>query len=161
MSEHEKQLHGKWYNPASPDIVELQNKSRLLMRKFNSEIDKDKRYAIMKEWFKEVGEGTYIVPHFFCDFGCHLTLGKRVYFNTNCTILDSAFVVIGDDTWIGSGVQICTPIHSIYPEKRMNQSESERAESITIGKQCWIGSGVIILGGISISDGATVVPAVS
>ena len=54
MSEHEKQLSGEWYNSNVPEIVELQKKSRLLMREFNAELDRDKRFNIMKKWFKYV-----------------------------------------------------------------------------------------------------------
>ena len=156
MSEHEKQLSGEWYNSNVPEIVELQKKSRLLMREFNAELDRDKRFNIMKKWFKEVGENSYIEPNFFCDFGCHIILGKGVYFNTNCTVLDSAYVTVEDDTWIGSGVQLCTPTHPIHPDDRMVQATSEKADAIKIEKRCWIGSGAIILGGVTIGEGSTI-----
>ena len=156
MSEHDKQLNGEWYNSNVPEILELQDRSRLLMREFNLELDKDKRFSILKRWFKEVGQDSYIEPNFFCDFGCHMILGKGVYFNANCTVLDSAYITIGDDTWIGSGVQLCTPTHPIHPEDRMNKSCAEKADPINIGKRCWIGSGAIILGGVTIGDGTTI-----
>lgn len=156
MSEHEKQLNGEWYNSNVPEIIELQKKSRKLMREFNNELDMDKRFEIMQKWFKQVGEKTAIEPNFYCDFGCHLILGKRVYFNANCIVLDSGIVTIEDDTWIGSGVQLCTPTHPINPSDRLVAETSEKALPINIGKKCWIGSGAIILGGVSIGEGSTI-----
>ncbi|MDD3237148.1 MAG: sugar O-acetyltransferase [Candidatus Gastranaerophilales bacterium] len=153
-TEHEKQLSGDLYNAFDKEITNLQATSRVFLNKFNAEIDKTKRYDIMKKWFKNIGDGSYIEPNFFCDFGCHLVVGNNVYMNTNCTILDSAMVTIGDYTLIGSGVQFCTPMHPIDPISR--RSGVEYANPITIGKDCWIGSGAIILHGVTIGDGTTI-----
>lgn|SRR5574344_386343 len=152
----EKQNTGEFYNPDNFEIKELQRYSRVLMQKFNAEQDKDKRFEIMTDWFKEVGENCYIEPNFFCDFGCHLKLGKNVYFNTNCTILDSGVVEIGDNTMIGSGVQIVTPIHPINAEIRCSTSDYEKAKPVKIGSKCWIASGAIILPGVTIGDNTTI-----
>ena len=154
-TEREKQLLGEFFNPSDKEIIDLQTKSRKLMREFNSEFDLEKRFKIMQEWFHSVGSGCYIEPNFYCDFGCNLTLGQNVYMNANCSILDSAEVTIGDNTMIATNVQICTPFHPITPEERL-KPDNECAKSIIIGKNCWIGAGAIILPGIIIGDGSTV-----
>lgn len=154
--EHQKQLSGKWYNPSDIEIKRLQAQSRIFMQNFNIELDSSKRFEIMKNWFKEIGDGSFIEPHFFCDFGVHLILGKNVYINTNCTILDSALVKIGDNTMIGSGVQILTPFHPLAPNDRISKTDNEKAKPISIGKNCWIASGSIILPGITIGNGTTI-----
>lgn len=154
MEELIKQQNGEYYNPSSEIFVKLQDKSRDFMRKFNAEPDKKKRSEILKNWLKKIGENCYIEPDFFCDFGCNLTLGNNVYFNTGCIVLDSAQVEIGDYTMIGSGVQICTPEHTLDIEGR--RKNLERALPVRIGKDCWIGSGAIILPGIEIGNGTVI-----
>ena len=149
-----KQKNGEYYNPKSSVFVKLQDKSRTFMQKFNKEENKNKREKILKSWLKNVGENCYIEPSFFCDYGCNLTLGNNVYFNTGCTVLDSAEVEIGDFTMVGSGVQICTPQHPLDIEER--RKDLERALPVKIGKDCWIGSGAIILAGVTIGDGTTI-----
>ena len=152
--ELEKQQNGEYYISGAEIFVKLQDKSRKFMRKFNKETNKNKRNDILKKWLKETGENCYIEPPFFCDFGCNLKLGNKVYFNTGCIILDSAQVEIGDYTMIGSGVQICTPKHPLDIEGR--RKNLEKAISIKIGKDCWIGSGAIILAGVKIGDGSII-----
>lgn len=62
--EHQKQLSGKWYNPSDIEIKRLQAQSRIFMQNFNIELDSSKRFEIMKNWFKEIGDGSFIEPHF-------------------------------------------------------------------------------------------------
>ena len=152
--ELEKQKNGEWYIPSAEVFVKLQNKSRKFMQEYNKESDKKKREEILKKWLGNIGENCYIEPPFFCDFGCNLKLGEKVYFNTTCIVLDSAEIEIGDYTMIGSGVQICTPEHPLSIEER--RKDFERALPIKIGRDCWIGSGVIILPGVEIGDGTVI-----
>ena len=152
--ELDKQKNGEWYIPSAEVFVKLQNKSRKFMQEYNKESDKKKREEILKKWLGNIGENCYIEPPFFCDFGCNLKLGEKVYFNTNCIVLDSAEIEIGDYTMIGSGVQIYTPEHPLSIEER--RKDFERALPIKIGRDCWIGSGVIILPGVEIGDGTVI-----
>ena len=154
MSELKKQQNGEWYIPTDIEITRLQDSSRILMREFNNEMDKSRRFEIMKKWFKEVGENTYIEPPLFCDFGCNFILEKNVYMNTGCTVLDSALVRIGENTMVGPNVQFYTPMHKINPEERLKQEE--KALPITIGKNCWIGGNVVILPNITIGDNCVI-----
>lgn len=154
MSEHEKQLNGEYHNPEAPELKAMRTNSRKFIRAYNEEIDEFKRYEILKQWLNKVGEKCYIEQPFFCDYGCHLSLGNSVYMNSNCTVLDSAQVFIGDHTLIGTNIQICTPSHPLDPKER--RTGVERAKPVNIGKDCWIGSSVTIIGGVSIGDGVTI-----
>ncbi len=155
MNEYEKQQASLWYNPNSTEIKNLQEKSRGLNLKFNNEVSSTKRQAIMKEWFAKIGKNCYIEPQVFCDFGSHLILGDNVYFNTNCVILDSAKIEIGNNVLIGSNVQLCTPTHPINPLDRQ-KPENEKALPIKIGNNCWIGSSVTITGGVTIGENVVI-----
>lgn len=155
-TEYEKQQTSQWYNPDDAEIKSLQDKSRVLMNSFNSEKDKQKRLEIMKKWLKSAGETSYIEPNVFIDFGCHVELGENVYLNTGCILLDSAKIQIGDNTMIGSGVQILTPNHPLDARERTTRQDFEIAQPVVIGKNCWIGSGAIILPNVKIGDNTTI-----
>ena len=153
-TEYEKQQSCEYYDASDEEIKELHKKSKLLMKYYHDEQDYEKQKEILKVWFKSVGECTYIEPNFYCEFGRHITLGNRVFVNTNCTFLDTTSITIGDDTVLGCNVQLCTVEHPISPEER--SEKRLLAKPISIGKNCWIGAGVIVLPGVSIGDGTTI-----
>ena len=43
----------------------------------------------------------WMQPPFYCDYGTNIFLGKRVFFNFNCVVLDVCAVRIGDFTLFG------------------------------------------------------------
>lgn len=45
----------------------------------------------------------HIVPPFYCDYGNHISVGRNVFFNYNCTLLDVGKITIGDCCVIGAG----------------------------------------------------------
>jgi maltose O-acetyltransferase len=96
------------------------------------------------------GENTWIEPPFHCDYGRNIHLGKGVFFNFNCVVLDVCAVRIGNKTLIGPAVQIYTATHPMEWEKRAEGLES--GKEVTIGEYCWIGGGAIINPGVTIGD---------
>ena len=154
MNEFEKMISGKDYNPLDNNLVSLRKFSLDSTRKFNFEIDSEKREIILKSLLGKMGNNCYITPNFFCDYGCNIELGDGVYFNANCVILDCAKVTIGDNTFIGPNCQFYTPIHPIDYKTRNTFIES--AKPISIGKNCWLGGSVIILPGVKIGDGSVI-----
>jgi maltose O-acetyltransferase len=101
-----------------------------------------------------VGEGTLLRPPFYCDYGSNIHLGKNVFLNYNCVILDVVRVTIGEETRIGPAVQIYTADHPRDPAVRRSGLES--GVPVTIGSNVWIGGGAIILPGVTIGDDAIV-----
>jgi maltose O-acetyltransferase len=95
-----------------------------------------------------------IRPPFYCDYGTNISLGRGVFLNFNCVILDVCAVTIGDDTQIGPGVQILTPDHPRDPDQRRLGLEFGRP--IYIGRNVWIGGGALIMPGVSIGDDAII-----
>lgn len=94
------------------------------------------------------------VAAFHCDYGSNISLGKNVFLNFNCVILDVVAVTIGDGTAIGPGVQILTADHPRDPAVRATGAEFGRP--IAIGKNVWIGGGALILPGVTIGDDAII-----
>jgi acetyltransferase-like isoleucine patch superfamily enzyme len=71
------------------------------------------------------------------DHGTNVKLGKNVFINFNCTILDTCLVTIGDRTLIASSVSIYTATHPLDPELRNGTKGPELGAEIHIGKDCW------------------------
>ena len=101
-------------------------------------------------------------PVFF-DYGCHTTIGDRVFMNFNFTCLDCAPVSIGDDVLFGPNVALLPPMHPIrWQDRNVRQAEDgsyydyEYGRPITIGSNCWFGGNVTVLGGVTIGDGCVI-----
>ncbi|KAJ8080029.1 hypothetical protein PM082_016856 [Marasmius tenuissimus] len=110
-----------------------------------SEPDADKfgdyQLKLLKGMLGKVGEGTFIEPPFKPDYGFNVVFGRKGFANFGLTILDTSLVmhhrrsllsrmkfveyglpiVIGDDVWIGSNVQVMP--------------------GVIVGKGCTIGAG--------------------
>lgn len=154
MQEFKKMIEGKDYYPMTEYLMSLRDKARELCFEFNQEKDETKRASIAKKLIGKIGDGCYITPNIFFDYGCNTEIGDRVYFNANCIILDCAKVSIGSDTFIGPNCQFYTPIHPLDYKTRNTFIES--AGEIKIGKNCWLGGSVIVLPNVTIGDGCVI-----
>ncbi len=151
-------LHsGELYLPLDGEIMAQQIKCLDLLYDFNATrpTELEKRTALLKQMFAEIGEGCYIEPPFRANWGgkhCHF--GKNVYVNFNLTVVDDTHIYVGDSTMIGPNVTIATGAHPIEPELREQQYQFNKP--VRIGKNCWIGAGVIIVPGVSIGDNTVI-----
>lgn len=67
---------------------------------------------LLKIMFAEVGEGTYIQPPFYANWGGHnVHLGKFVFANFGTTFVDDGNIYIGDYVMIAPNVTIATAGH--------------------------------------------------
>ena len=150
----QKKLHdGCLYDPCDADVMALQMQCLERLYDFNqtrpSELDK--RNAMLKEMFAEIGENCYIEPPFYSNWGgCHVHFGKNVYANFNLTLVDDTHIYVGDCTMFGPNVTIATAGHPICPELRERGLQYNMP--VRIGKNCWLGAGVIVLPGVTIGD---------
>jgi maltose O-acetyltransferase len=148
-SERERMLAREVYNPLDAELVAARNRARDLCQALNvtREAQQDVRREILCELFGAGGESVWMQPPFFCDYGSNILLGKRVFFNFNCVVLDVCQVKIGDYTLFGPAVQIYTATHPMNAELRRTQ---ESAKPIEIGADVWVGGGAIICPGVRI-----------
>ena len=155
-TEKQKMLAGEPYHAGDPEIVADQARAADWMARFNPSriLSRPERRALLEEGLGEVGEESVIRPPFHCDYGTNIRLGRNVFLNYNCVILDVVAVTIGDGTQIGPGVQILTADHPRDPAERATGVEWGRP--ITIGRNVWIGGGAIILPGVTIGDNAII-----
>ena len=157
MTEKEKMLGGEIYSAVDAQLIAELQATREVLYEYNSlhpsEILRMKK--ILKELLGHVGDDDFIINQpFRCDYGKQISVGKRFFANFNFTVLDEAYVTIGDDCFIGPNVSIYTACHSTDPVAR--NSRREWAEPVTIGNNVWIGGSVTILPGVTIGDNVTI-----
>jgi maltose O-acetyltransferase len=156
QSEKAKMLAGDLYHASDPEIRADLAAAMAWLSRYNAAgcLSQDDRLVLLAECFAAVGPGCDLRAPFFCDFGFNITLGRNVFMNFNCVILDVAAVSIGDDTQIGPLVQILTADHPRDPAIRRSGLESGRP--ISIGCNVWIGGGAIITPGVRVGDDAII-----
>lgn len=115
----------------------------------------EKRAELIKEMFAEAGEGCYIEPPFYANWGGrHVHLGNHVYANFGLTCVDDTHIYIGDHTMMGPNVNLATANHPLLPELR--EKAYQYNLPIHIGKNCWLGAGVIVVPGVTIGDNTVI-----
>ncbi|GGX79070.1 sugar O-acetyltransferase [Massilia dura] len=155
-TQKQKMLAGELYTAADAELQADLAAARDWMDEYNFTrgLGPAELNALLKKRLGAVGEESFIRPPFHVDYGFNIRLGRGVFLNFNCVILDVVQVDIGDGTQIGPGVQILTADHPRDPEVRAQGLEFGRP--ISIGKNVWIGAGALIMPGVTIGDGALV-----
>src|SRR5690606_40034998 len=110
--------------------------------------------AVLRELLGGVGEGAFLKPPLYVDYGSNLRVGARTFANYGLVALDVVSITIGDDVQIGPNVQLLTPSHPLDPELR--RAKWEAGEPIVIEANVWLGGGAIVLPGVTIGRDAVV-----
>ena len=158
MSSMKEKMHtGELYLPGDEEIAERQIKCLDVLYDFNMTrpTELKKREEMLKEMFAEIGEGCYIEPPFYANFGgAHIHFGKNIYCNFEVTMVDDTHIYVGDNTMFGPKVTVAVAGHPILPELR--EQAYQYNMPVHIGKNCWIGANAVILPGITIGDNVVV-----
>jgi maltose O-acetyltransferase len=151
-TEKEKMLAGELYDALDPQLSEDRIRARLLIKELNDsrEDQTAERSQMLQQLIPHQGQGLWLQPPFYCDYGYNIRLGDKVFFNFNCVVLDVTWVTIGSRTLFGPNVQIYTATHPINHTERA--SGLEYAKPITIGEDVWVGGSAVICPGVSIGD---------
>ena len=155
-SEKDKMLAGERYRPSDPELQTDLAANKVWLAAYNGMLtgSLEERHRVLKEHLGTVGDGAVVRPPFFCDFGYNIRIGRDVFMNYNCVILDVCEVTIGDGAQIGPAVQVYAADHPRDPAERKAGLESGRP--VRIGRNVWIGGGAIVLPGVTIGDDAIV-----
>jgi maltose O-acetyltransferase len=167
MSERERMLRGELYNTRDPELLALAHRARALLATFSAipSTETGERHRTLRDLLGGVGDGVWIDPPFFCDYGQHIHIGADSFVNVNCVFLDSAEIRIGANVLIGPGVQLLTASHPlnaadriVLPSQRSKEQAPYRTQArpITIGDNSWIGAGSIILAGVSVGENTAI-----
>lgn len=165
MTETEKMLAGKMYDPSDPELAKLRGAAHRLSKEYNDTVEdeEERRADILRQLLPNMGEGTYLQGPIQFDYGVYTTIGVNSYANFNFTVLDCCPVTIGDNVFFGPNCSIMTPMHPFLPsERNMRRRENgqlydlEYARPITIEDDCWIAANVVVCGGVAIGRGSVI-----
>ena len=140
---------------ADADVAEEMKRCRKILQKLNFMDRSD--FEGVQEVVKELlgsSEGAVINPPFYCDYGSHIHVGKNFFANYNCTIIDVAKVIIGDNCQMAPNVAIYTAGHPVYPDTR--NSGYEYGKEVRIGNNVWIGGNSVICPGVTIGNNSVI-----
>lgn len=157
MDMKERMHTGELYLPEDDAIMAEQTRCLDRLYEYNATrpTEGKRRQALLQELFAEVGDGCYIEPPFYANWGGrHVHIGQHVYCNFGVTMVDDTHIYIGDGTMLGPHVTIATAGHPILPALR--EQAYQYNIPVHIGKNCWLGAGVIVLPGVHIGDNTVV-----
>jgi maltose O-acetyltransferase len=160
QTQKQRMLDTKIYRASDTVLVDERARARDILKVYNQTAQNTpeelfKRKALLHLLTRgQIGPDCWIEPPFNCDYGNNITLGKGVYMNFNCVILDCGYVSIGDNTFLAPNVQIFGAAHPVNPLIRSKGIEF--GMPIKIGSDVWIGGGSIICPGVTIGDGVTI-----
>lgn len=152
----ERMLAGDLYVADDPENARLAQRAVRLQEEYRARAaeDQEAAVAVLAELLGTLGEGAFVKPPLFVDYGENLHVGARTFVNYNLTALDVAEIRIGTDCQLGPNVQLLTPTHPVAPTPRRDRLEAARP--ITIGDNVWLGGGVIVCPGVTIGDNTVV-----
>ncbi|UJW28181.1 sugar O-acetyltransferase [Saccharothrix sp. AJ9571] len=158
MGEHKgRMLRGELYQDNDPELVAERYRAQRLCAEFNAtEPDAgEHRERLLRDLLGGLGEGSWIMPRFQCDYGYLIEIGSNSFLNYDAILLDCAPIRIGDDVSIGPRAQLLTALHPMEDhEARRRRWES--AAPITIGNNVWFGGGVTVCAGVTVGDDTVV-----
>ncbi|ROQ15494.1 maltose O-acetyltransferase [Rathayibacter sp. PhB93] len=155
-SNRERMLAGDLYIADDLESTRLAQRAARLADAYHRAAlaDEDAARPLLVELLGSLGEGAFVKPPLFVDYGENITIGPRTFVNYHLTALDVAAITIGADCQIGPNVQLLTPTHPVEPGPRRDKLEAARP--ITIGDNVWLGGGVIVCPGVSIGDDSVI-----
>lgn len=88
--------------------------------------------------------------------GGSVKIGKRVFFNNDCSINCVDSIEIGSYTIFGENVKIFDHNHRFNKKNTPVSSQGLSHSKVIIGTNCWIGSNVVILKGAKIGNNCVI-----
>ena len=148
-------LAGELYDPMDRELVAARAHARDLCQSLNGARDsqQEKRRQILRELFAAGGDSGMDAAALLLRLRLEYRVGRAVFFNFNCVVLDFCAVRIGSFTLFGPAVQIYTAMHRFNSELRRQQ---EFGKPVEIGSDLWVGGGAIILAGVRIGSRAVI-----
>ncbi|MGE6355947.1 DapH/DapD/GlmU-related protein [Flavobacterium sp. NPDC079362] len=151
----ERLLAGETIFPDDSQIGRLRDEAfalKALLNQMNNAVNPEEITQILSRIIdKEVQDVSVFTP-LYINYGKHITIGKNVFINFDCTFLALGGIIIEDDVLIGPKVSLITENHPLNPEERKGLT----GKPILIKKNAWIGANATILSGVTIGENAVV-----
>ncbi len=156
QEEKAKCLRGELYDATDAGLTSERDAAKDLCFGYNALLPSQQaeRQEILHKLFGKIGEGCSIEPTFWCDYGYNIRLGKNVYMNHSCVILDDASVEFGDNVFVGPQCGFYCAEHPLDAVTR--NTCKEYAKPIKVSDNVWIGGHVTVLGGVTIGEGCVI-----
>ncbi|MBE6908486.1 MAG: sugar O-acetyltransferase [Ruminococcaceae bacterium] len=157
MDIHEKMHSGEWYLPNDPVLAREQAECLEKLYDYNATRphETEKRAALLRDMFAEIGEGCYFEPPFHANWaGKFMHFGKNIYCNFGVTFVDDTSIYVGDFTQFGPHCVIATADHPLDDAER--EAGYQRNFPVRIGRNCWFGAGVLVMPGVTIGNNVVV-----
>ena len=151
----ERLLAGEAILPNDPQLGRLREEAfavKALLNQMNNSSNPEEIAQILGTILdKKVQDVTVFTP-LYINYGKHISIGKNVFINFDCTFLALGGITIEDDVLIGPKVSLVTENHPLDPKERKGLI----AKPIIIKKNAWIGANATILPGVTIGENAVV-----
>jgi galactoside O-acetyltransferase len=157
MDIHKRMYSGELYLPTDEALLKEQliHLDKLYAFNHTRPSELEQRNALLREMFAEIGEGCYIEPPLYANWGGrHVHFGRNIYANFGLTLVDDTHIYVGDYTKFGPHVTVATAGHPISPHLR--EKAYQYNAPVRIGRNCWLGAGVIIVPGVTIGDNTVI-----
>lgn len=112
----------------------------------------DIRSKISEIISEPMDESTAIFTPFYTNYGKNIKIGKGVFINHCCSMLDLGGITIEDDVMIAPNVNITSEGHPLNPKDR----KSLVCQPVLIKKGAWLGANVTVLPGVTVGENAIV-----
>src|SRR5436190_17015449 len=99
-----------------------------------------------------IDESVAVFTPLYINYGKHTKIGKNVFINFDCVLLDLGGITIEDNVLIAPKVSLLSEGHPISP----NERQSLVPGRIHVKKNAWIGAGATILPGVTVGENAVV-----
>jgi acetyltransferase-like isoleucine patch superfamily enzyme len=140
-------------DPDYPKVQEVVNRAIELSAQLNTSTNIDQIRERLGEIIDtKLDESTTVFAPFYTNFGRFITIGKRVFINHACSLLDMGGITIEDDVLIGPKVNLVTENHPLDPADR----RALICKPIVIKRNAWIGAAATILPGVTIGENSVV-----
>ena len=115
------------------------------------------REAIQAAWAELTGapvDPTFtLIPPVYSEHGLNIRVGRRVFVNQGCMLMDIGGIEIGDDVMLAPAVKLMTSGHPLDPALRRRQIV---AAPIVVERNVWLGAGATVLHGVTVGQDAVV-----
>lgn len=140
-------------DPQRADLAETCNEAKKLTVALNNETDAESIREILSQMIAEPLDVTSTVfTPFFTNYGKNIRIGKGVFINHACSMLDLGGITIEDDVFIAPRVNITSEGHPLDPKDR----KSLECKPVLIKKGAWLGTNVTILPGVTVGENSIV-----